>query len=68
MNSLSFVGQHCFQMINLTNFCGMKRNKTDFIKPANMESFPLWLVCREGPGQKSGSCKACSILYVFILY
>lgn len=40
MNSLSFAGQHCFEIIDLTNSSGMKQNKLDFKKPASMESFP----------------------------
>lgn len=41
MNSLSFVGQHSYQVINQTSSCGMKRNKIDFIKPANGIFFPV---------------------------
>lgn len=56
MNSLSFFH---WAALFLNNTCGMKLNKIYFIKPANMQ-FCLLLAFREGLGQKSDSCQACS--------
>jgi len=66
MNSLFFFRWAAlFLSIYLNNSCGMKLSKICFIKPANMQ-FCLLRALREGLGQKSDSCKACSTVCIFI--